>query len=254
MAIDWSGEPFVRLFKRDTEDDLLLSWEARAVWYEFLKKCDRSGLLATKLGVRGLAIQLRVPEDVIERVLQELLEDGRIQSVPSVGFLAPNYIDANYTPRSDAARQETSRLRNRLSELRAGVLQGNQDRDDTPSRGITRSHEASRGVTQIIHSDHSDHSSSEPRDSRESESRSRPKRERRGIPEDWKPRDEEREYATSLGLNCDDEAKEFHSYWLGDGRPKKNWDLTFRHRLTFQAKHKQPWKRAQTEIRHIPDL
>jgi len=84
-----------------------------------------------------------------------------------------------------------------------------------------------------------------------------PVKRRKGIPDDWKPRDEERAQAAELGLDCDAEAAEFFAYWLGDGRPKKNWDQTFRNRLLSQAKRKQPnlWGGApQQPIRKIKDL
>src|SRR5688572_9550929 len=112
MAIEWSSEPFARLYKRETDDDMLLSCEALAVWHAFLKRCDVKGHISTKHGVAGLARNIKIPLDVVERVLQELIEDGRIRSVPYQGFTAPNYVEANYAARSAAARKAASRLIN----------------------------------------------------------------------------------------------------------------------------------------------
>jgi hypothetical protein len=214
VAIDWSNEFFARLYKMETDDDLLLSWEARAVWHEFLKKCDRSGLLTTKRGVRGVAALLRIPLEVVERVLQELLEDGRMRSVPNVGFVAPNYIEANYTPRSDKARQAESRLRRREDAVSAG---NDQSATGTLSRDVTGGHATSQPVTHIStdQNTHNDHRSAAlpPTDDIgfRLESPERPKakqktKRRDGIAEDWTPREEERRLACELGLDCDHEA------------------------------------------------
>lgn len=54
---------------------------------------------------------------------------------------------------------------------------------------------------------------------------------RRSIPADWFPSEREKARALELGLNVEKVAAEFLSYWLGDGRPKKDWDQTFRNRL-----------------------
>lgn len=224
MSIDWSGEPFARLFKRETDDDLLLSWEARAVWHEFLKRCDRNGRIETKRGVRGFAALIRIPLEVVERVLQELIEDGRIQSEPGRGFVSPNYVTANYTPRSAAARMADVRVR------QAGLPSG------TSSPHVTARNEASRDVTES--------DAAFPLQIRADQSTPP-----RAIPSGWAPRPEERELARQLGLDADDEAREFRSYWLGDGRKKANWDEAFAARLYQQAKRKKT-----PSPREIPEL
>lgn len=237
MAIDWSTEPFARLYKRETDDDLLLSWQARAVWHEFLKRCDVSGHLATKRGVQGMAALLRIPPDVVEPALAELVDDGRIRSVNGVGFVAPNYVDANYVARSNGARQAAFRAKQRAVSVSDG--NGSYGTSDstadvvTPrnaeSHGVTRGNENCQSYQSINHTNHqsptaNDAPASKPR--------------RRGIPEDWEPRPEERQLARELGLNVETEADEFKSYWLGDGRPKKSWDQTFRNRLQQQGKRR----------------
>ncbi len=236
MAIDWSNEDFARLYKRDTDDDLLLSWEAEAVWHKFLKKCDKSGVLATKRGVQGMAALLRIPLDVVERVLQELLEDGRIRSLPPTGFIAPNYVDANYVARSNNARQAAFRARQR--SIGASDCNDSSGATDDVSHGVTPSNAESRDVTSGNENRHSfNHSINHQSPSANDAGASKTKRKRGArIPEDWKPRPEELEIAASLGLDGQREAVEFHSYWLGDGRPKANWHMTFRNRLYGQSK------------------
>jgi hypothetical protein len=234
MAIDWSNEDFTRLYKRETDDDLLLTWEAEAVWHKFLKKCDKSGIIETRRGVRGLSALLRIPLEVIERVLQELIEDGRIRSLPNRGFIAPNYVKANYVARSVAARKQHSRLTIRNGQHGAGVVSG--ENDDSESRDVTDCHDESQNHQSINQSINQS---------------LRASRGRAVIPSDWQPRDREAELARSLGLDLDSEAREFLAYWQGDGRAKADWDQTFASRLQAQGKQRRPRQAEPTEVKDL---
>jgi hypothetical protein len=140
MATDWASEHFVRLYTRETDDDLLLSWEARAVWHELLKKFDKQGRLSTKRGARGLAALIRVPFDVVERAIAELVEDGRLKQEGGL-FFAPNYQHANYTPRSPAARMHQLRTRTGLHGAGGGDTSGDGGTSHSASaRGQTATH------------------------------------------------------------------------------------------------------------------
>lgn len=253
MSRDWASDIFARLYKQETDDDLFLSWEARAIWHEFLKRCDhRFGTLEIKRGTLGMSVMFRMPHDVVERALPELLTDGRIR-IEGNTFVAPNYTVANYTPLSNGARKAAERARTASLYPRRDT-RGPVDGNDSPhcaggariqgeigevnnnlSRDVTSSHTESRGVT-ACHSD-SDQTQirSEICETRDAaphteESPSAKKRARR-IPEDWQPREAELRLAESLGLDGQSEANEFRDYWLGDGRPKLDWDRTFASRL-----------------------
>jgi hypothetical protein len=246
MGIDWSNEDYARLYKRETDDDLLLSWEARAVWHEFLKRCDKGGLLETKRGVRGFAALIRIPVEVVERVLQELLEDGRLRSVPNKGFVSPNYVSANYVARSTRARQEHSRLMKRVTGS------GQTGHDGSDSELSSEDHESvSRGVTSghaVSHFSHTNQPTNQPPSAR---SRGRASGSRSAIHPSWEPQAKEREIALGLGLDPDAEAKEFLTYWLGDGRAKADWDQAFESRLLAQAKRRRP---MSEEVRDVQDM
>lgn len=211
MAIDWSNEPFARLYKRETDDDLMLTWQARAVWHEFLKRCDRSGLVVTKRGVTGLAALLRIPLDVIESVLQELIEDGRIRSLPDTGFIAPNYVNANYVARSDSARQAASRMVRRA-------------RSHDSSHDVTGGHDASQNPHTNTIQINTDHIAASP-----------PKR-ASVFPVDWSPRSEERAKAVKSGLNCDAEAEHFRDFHSAKGSRMLDWNAAFRTWLSNAVK------------------
>ncbi len=114
--MDWANESYVRVYTRETDDDLALSWDARSVWRALLTKFDRSGLIETRRGAVGLAAIARVPIDVMERALPELVADGRVRHI-NAGYFAPNFMVAQETPRSDKARQHDSRAKRRARNL-----------------------------------------------------------------------------------------------------------------------------------------
>lgn len=95
MSLDWANERYVRVYTRDTAEQLCWPWEARAIWWLLIRKADRSGMLPVpaKLGVRGLAALISMPVEVVEVGLAALLEDGCVRAVPD-GYLIPNYIEA----------------------------------------------------------------------------------------------------------------------------------------------------------------
>lgn len=137
--MDWSNENYVRLYTRETDDDLVLSWEARAVWHEMLKRFDRSGFMAIKRGRRGLAAMVRMPLEVVERVIPELLDDGRIREIEA-GYIAPNFMEAQEATKSDRQRQRDSRTRRRAQNLHSVTDLHSDvtfcDADVTPTREV----------------------------------------------------------------------------------------------------------------------
>jgi hypothetical protein len=141
--MDWSNEPYVRVYTRETDDDLALSWEAMALWNQLMKRFDRSGYIETRRGARGIAAITRIPLQVVERVLAELIEDGRLVAVEG-GFVAPNYIAAQEASKSDRQRQKDSRDRRGLKHLTSRIVTRTSQIRSAPSRIVTRT---SRQVT-----------------------------------------------------------------------------------------------------------
>jgi hypothetical protein len=146
--MDWENEPYVKVYTRETDDDLLLSWEARALWGAMLLKFDRSGLLETKRGPRGVAALVRIPPEVVVRVLPELLEDGRLTEIDR-GYFAPNFMAAQEARKSDRLRQREMRVRRadlaRSSEIRSESNVDVTNRDGS-SRDLDSRHTASRSA------------------------------------------------------------------------------------------------------------
>lgn len=136
--MDWSNEDYVRMYTRETADDLELSWEALALWRALLCKFDRAGVIQVKNGWRSIAALTRIPFAVVELAGPELVADGRIRETAG-GFFSPNFTEAQTTSKSDKARQRDSRDRRRAH---FSVT----DRDGS-SRYVTEGHGASRDVT-----------------------------------------------------------------------------------------------------------
>lgn len=137
--MDWPNETYVRLYTRETDDDLALPWEALALWHRMLTKFDRAGVIATKRGARGLAAVVRIPPGVVERVLPELLADGRLKEFDG-GYLAPNFIAAQEASKSDKQRQRESRERRRANAGGATVTGRDENitnRDDVTERDFS---------------------------------------------------------------------------------------------------------------------
>lgn len=132
--MDWANEEYVRMYVRETSDDLELSWEALALWRALLCKFERSGLLLARNGWSSVARIVRMPDAVVERAGAELIADGRIVHVDG-GLLAPNFTEAQTINKSDKIRQRESRDRRR-----AGAM----------SRAVTRGHTESHAVTPAV--------------------------------------------------------------------------------------------------------
>jgi hypothetical protein len=144
----WPDEPYVRIYKRDTTELCLLSWQARALLWELLRKVDLSGFVAVgKAGTRGLALLVRMPPDVVELALRGedgLLADGCVVEVDG-GLALPNYVEAQQARSSDKLRKQEQRSRDAADRLRSArpVTSG-----DETGRAVTPGDETGHLVTQ----------------------------------------------------------------------------------------------------------
>lgn len=163
----WSDERYVRAYVRDTTEWCLLSWQARALFLELLRKVDLSGFIAVgKAGVRGLALVVRMPADVVELALRGedgLLADGCLVEVDG-GLMMPNYVEAQSARSSDKQRKQEQRARDAAARLLPGQAVTAGDRQgqavtpsdktgqpvtprDSESQNVTDSHTQSPAVT-----------------------------------------------------------------------------------------------------------
>lgn len=252
MTVDWSNEEYVRIYTRETGDDLDLSWEALALWRAMLVKFDKSGLIAAKNGWLSIARLTRIPADIVERAGPELVRDGRIRSVDG-GFFAPNFTEAQTASKSDKVRQRESRDRRRRD---AQLQAESSNASHMQSHAVTGCHEQSRGghsesrnVT-LCSADPlpPDASALRPGDTPASPGKQQgafeafaakvddavKARDRKvKLAPDWKPSRSEANLeaeaeATGRGVNLTDEFKRMRDWAKANSAKKSDWDATWR--------------------------
>jgi len=109
---------------------IAVGWEGRAVLCELLRKVDRSGVLDHGGDTELIPDMLRIPVDLFLTGFAKLLKRGVVQATDRA-IVLPNFMEAQDTPQSDAARKRAERARRRTETL----------------QGVTGSHAESRDVT-----------------------------------------------------------------------------------------------------------
>jgi hypothetical protein len=143
----WEDERYVRLYTRDSADWMALPWEARAVFYELLRKVDRAGILPVgKSGLRGVAGIFHMPVDVVESGVAALAADGCVQRSPEA-ITIPNFLAAQESRQTDAARKRSQRERD---IARAIEEKNSNDYEVIDSFAVTRGHARSPEVTPCL--------------------------------------------------------------------------------------------------------
>lgn len=255
--MDWSNERYVRIYVRDTDDLLAMSWEARALLWEMMRKADRAGVLETRRGARGIAALTRIPAEVVALALAELLDgDGAPVKPHPRGYLLRNFMEAQEANQSDAHRAREARARRRdraLAEEATGSTEGQNvtSRDDAVTfrdASVTPSHAPSHGVT-ARHSDPSvpsvpnqpDCAHGVSAESDELESTPKPKKRakpRIALPDDWQPRPVEITRAAAASLDVNRETERFRNHAAQNDRRCANWDAAFRNWLLAAEERK----------------
>ena len=145
----WEDERWIKVYTRDTASWIVLSWEARALFLEVLRKVDRAGAVSLGgCGTMGLAAVVRFPVDVTERALAELVARGQVVTSEDA-VTVPNFIDAQEARSSSAARKRAERERRDMSHA---VTRGHANADsvtpcDDRSQNVTKCHAESHEVT-----------------------------------------------------------------------------------------------------------
>jgi hypothetical protein len=244
--VDWSNERYVRLYVRDTAEWLCMSWQARAFWPLLIRKMDRSGVIQTKLGVRGLAALTGFPLEHAEVGIVDLLMDGCLREHP-FGYLAPNFMEAQEAISSDAQRQRESRLRRRLVTER-DIESQNVSKSHAVSRAVTDGHAVSRAVTPSLAvpsglgragSDAPLVSDFPPDLALSPDSQANPPKLKRArakrapvaahrLPPDWAPRQQELDKASAMCLQVALEIERFRDHHTAKGTEYVDWDAAFR--------------------------
>jgi hypothetical protein len=155
--MDWSDETWVKLYRRDTSDWLLLSLGARGLFCLLLRAVSRSGILELgKTGPRAVAVYLRGEWREVEPLLAELLADGCVE-IHGTSLVIRNFVAAQEAALSEKARARVHREKMRDSKRgepedatvtkRDEAITKGDDRITKRDETVTGGHAASRGVT-----------------------------------------------------------------------------------------------------------
>lgn len=148
MALDWSNERYVRLY-RPSVDHRVLCWQARVIWPLLMQEADGAGVIGARRGVAAIAKALDVPLEVVEPGIADLLADGCLVEMPG-GYCIRNYVAAQTATMSDSSRKARQREVDRAVDALASAASGKQASPQTghaTSREVTEGHDASRSVT-----------------------------------------------------------------------------------------------------------
>ncbi len=141
----WDSERYVKVYRRDTAEWLVLSWQARGLFYELLRRADRDGCIAVGRleAVQAVAILVRGTQQDVAGPLTELIRDGCIIDVRASGnrtrhLLIRNYREAQGENETSAERMRRLREKKRAAESQANSPQvtgcDESDERDSPSR------------------------------------------------------------------------------------------------------------------------
>lgn len=112
----FEDERYVRVYTRSDPEWTLLPWQSRVTWDQLLKLFDRAGILALgKSRWKGVASAARIPLEIVEAGMPDLLLDGCCELLPdgkggevlfSRNFMAAQEAKQNEGARSRAYREK----------------------------------------------------------------------------------------------------------------------------------------------------
>lgn len=114
--MNWSDEPFVKVYTRDTGDLLAVGWEGRALWWEMIRKADRAGVLSDAADPVVLAELVRMPVEVVKPALEKIQRREMVR-VADNDLVIENFMAAQEARKSDRQRQAESRARRRALSI-----------------------------------------------------------------------------------------------------------------------------------------
>ena len=144
--MDWANETWVKLYRRDTADWMLLSWRARGLFCLLLRAVNRRGELDLgRTGPRAVAALVYAGGDVdaVVAALGELTADGCV-TIEGPTLRVRNYVEAQEATASQALRAKM--YRERVTDRDGTVT----DRDGTVTKSdatVTPPRVPSRRVT-----------------------------------------------------------------------------------------------------------
>ncbi|MBJ6762782.1 hypothetical protein JGU66_18620 [Myxococcaceae bacterium JPH2] len=146
----WEDEHFVKIYTRDTVNWLALSYDARCLFLQLVRKVDRAGILTLgRHGRRAVAVLLGAMDlwpSRLEPALRELEEDGCLQ-VEGDRLVIPNFSAAQQARQTDRARKAEQRERDRADAMSSGATASVTGLDIQAQNKRARSHDVTPAVT-----------------------------------------------------------------------------------------------------------
>lgn len=148
MPMDFANEQYVRVYRSDTVTIKLLSWQARALLWELLRKADRAGVVDVgENAERGIAALVCIPTETVRPALAELMATGTLKGGNGF-YVFPRFLEAQEIASSDKQRQKESRARRRETAIQGtnSELPEDIEKHQTTSRCVTISDQESQNV------------------------------------------------------------------------------------------------------------
>lgn len=105
--MDWKNESWVKLYTRTTAELVAIGWESRALLWELMRVCDRSGHIDTA-DPDEIALLCHMPSHVVTACHRVLLGRGIISECDG-GLIITNFHEAQSSRTSAKERQRRSR-------------------------------------------------------------------------------------------------------------------------------------------------
>lgn len=248
----WSDEPYVRLYTRETPNTLMLSWIARAVMHELMKKLDRSGQIVVTDDVtgvtsvdsetfQGVALLIRMPIDIVVTGVTELVTRRTFTFLDGV-LCMPNFPEAQEAVRARTDAERAAAYRERVRAAKQGSPTDGASRPSrtsvTPSRFVPSALlPSSASSTSLAGGAGGHRTKSSGSTSSSGASPPNPTPKAMPIPEDWQPDpalcDEleiELDIITSgtIWKRCVRDFVDWHRQASGRASKSKDWRVKFR--------------------------
>lgn len=114
---DWSREPWIKVYGRESGGWQTMSWEARGLYRLLQTEANRDGVVEHGgKGPRWVAIVFRMPEPVAERALSELMAEGWLNPDGDRAWTLPVHIEQQTSVSSSSERVRRYRERQRNAD------------------------------------------------------------------------------------------------------------------------------------------
>jgi len=236
--MNWSEEFWIKLYRRMSPSFMAMHWQSRGLFRLVITELDpATGRLELgRLGLKAVSVAIHAPWEEVETFLQECLDDGCL-AVDGSDLVCPNYLEAQQSAQTGAARMRKLRQARRLARD-----ESSPKRDETQRDRDESSRERDAVTNTVTFSDESDYKRreekrredkiSDPTPTPPASGKGKPRTVKTLLPDDWQPTPEHVELARAEGGRdaswVQDQARRMRDYAAGKGWRMVDWNATFR--------------------------